>query len=449
MRILTRLQSSAFLRYNAVFFVGSIAAAALNYLYYPALGRLLDTASFGEVQALVSLFTQAAITLSVMGLVAINIVANYSSDRERNAVVLEFEKLALVVSIGIIILTLVFGSDLARFFKFKDAWPFMVLVLGLAASVPLTFRGAYLRGKKLFGLASGTNLLAAGGKLLVALLLVALGFGTVGAIWGIVIAQFGASGLALWWAARHGLRRPAGNYFVLPKFKLLKPELGYGLLVLVGSLLIVMQYSLDILIVKHYFDPHTAGLYAGIATVARIIFFLTASIAMVLMPMVRLDNAPEDNRKLLVKSMLLLLVVALPVLLLFIAMPERVVQLLMGQTYIGLAGLLPALSAAMFIISALNIIVSYHLALRRYGLAVAMVIGSLATYWLMFTHHQTLADVVNNLLIGSTVMLSVVVLWAGKAYMGRSVNLYERKVDINYSPGAQRSAEPKDATPGA
>ena len=68
---LRHARRSRFLRHNSVFFISAVAVGALNYLYYPIMGRLLNTAQFGEVQTLISLFLQIAIFLSVLGLVTI------------------------------------------------------------------------------------------------------------------------------------------------------------------------------------------------------------------------------------------------------------------------------------------------------------------------------------------------------------------------------------------
>ena len=81
MRTIVRpLSTSAFLRHNAIFFVGAVAVGALNYLYYPILGRMLNIESFGEVQTLVSLFVQLQIFLTVMSQVTVNVVANYEDE---------------------------------------------------------------------------------------------------------------------------------------------------------------------------------------------------------------------------------------------------------------------------------------------------------------------------------------------------------------------------------
>ncbi len=414
MTLFSYARRSRFIRHNGIFFVGAVAVGALNYLYYPVMGRLLDTVSFGEVQTLISLFVQSTIFLSVLGLVTVNIVANYRSEERRDMVIREFEQLALLISVGLAVLAIVFAGQLAHFLHFHSVWPFVLLMAAMVLSVPFTFRSAFLRGKQRFGLVSSGNLVGAGGKLLFALLFVLVGFGTNGAIGGLVAAQLVAFCLIAYWAAKAGLKKAvSGNIVRLPNLSIIVPELRYGLLVLLGSLVITLQYSIDIVVIKHYFDPHTAGVYAGVATVARTIFFATASIAMVLMSMVRLDATPEENRALGIKSMALLVVVALPITLLCIVKPELVVSVLMGKDYIAAASLLPRLSITVFIISLLNVIVSYYLALRRYAIAPLLLIGAGITYLLVMMRHATLSAVVNSLLIGSLSMLVIFGLWMG------------------------------------
>jgi O-antigen/teichoic acid export membrane protein len=403
------VRQSTFLRHNLIFFVGSVAVGVLNYLYYPIMGRMLSPAAFGEVQTLISLFLQVTIFLMVLGLVTINIVANYSSPEKRDAVVLEFEHLALFASIALLVLTVIFQNQLKHFLQFDESWPFILLMLALVASVPFTFRGAFLRGKQKFGLASLVNVIGAASKILFSVVLVAVGAGTSGAIGGLVAAQATACAFAAGWARKHGLVRPKGQTLLrLPNIALLKPELRYGLLVLIGSLLVTLQYSIDIVVVKHYFDPHTAGLYAGMASVARIVFFLTASVALVLMPMVKIHAPARTNHALLFKSLALLGIAGIPVLAIFIIAPERMVTALMGNGYASVSYLLPQLSVTIFTVSALNLIVSYYLALRRYAVAPIIIIGAVVTYALLLTRHDTLSAIVNDLLIGSITMLSLI-----------------------------------------
>lgn len=410
MNVVRLLRDSQLLRHNAIFLAGSVAVGALNYLYYPVLGRLLDPETFGEVQTLVTLFLQLGIFLVVLSMVIVTFVTNYSPTK-RNELVFEFEKLALLVSGVLLIAAVVFGQQLQAWLHFNSAWPFALLGLAVVASVPFYIRGAFLRGYQRFGLVSLGNIVAAGGKLLLSAVLVAGGLGTIGAMGGVVLAQIVACALIAWWAYRAGLQSLAAKKWQLPNLALLAPELRYGGVVLAASLAITLQYSIDIVVIKHYFDATTAGLYAGIAAVARILFFLTASIAQVLISKIKMEDPNKQNQQILHKSLVLLMGISLPVLLVTMIFPTQVVSLLMGQTYTHLAYLLPKLSLSVCIVAIINLLAAYYLALRRFGIALLTVVGAAFTYLFILLNHGSPAAVVDSLLLGSAVTLVAVSVW--------------------------------------
>ena len=139
---LGRLWTSPFLRHNAVYFAGSMAIGLLNYLYYPVLGRLMPPGGFGEAQVLAVLLAQVTIFLNVFGLMTVNIVTNYRDPARRNQLILELERLALTLAGICLVAAALGGGWLQRFFHFDSAWPFIILMLAVLATVPLTTRSA-------------------------------------------------------------------------------------------------------------------------------------------------------------------------------------------------------------------------------------------------------------------------------------------------------------------
>lgn len=410
--MLQKIKDSSFLRHNAILLAGSVLVGILNYAYYPILGRMLDVEAYGEVQALVSLFLQLTIFLTVLGQVTVNVVANYDDEQERQKVTFELEKVALFMSLAMFVLVAAFGWKLKAFFNFESVWPFMVVMVALVAAVPLNFRIAFLRGHKKFSETSIANLIGAAGKIALSALLVWAGWNTVGAIFGVVLAQVIAFGYAIYAARKAGFFvPPEGKRFSIPDFTLLKPELKYGILVLVGSLTVTVLSSVDIFIVKHYFDAETAGQYAGVSTVARMIYFLTASVAQVLLPSVKINQTPKQNRQFLIKSLALVCVLGGGALAVFTVFADQIITMLMGNEYTRYAHLLGTLSLCMFIISILNLLISYYIALRRYQIGAIVVLGAVIAGLLLMSHHGTLESVVNSLLYGSTGMLGMLVLW--------------------------------------
>lgn len=409
---------STFLRHNAVFLVGGISVGLLNYAYYPIMGRLLQPGSFGEVQALFSLFAQVAIFLNVLSLLTVTVVANYSDETKRNRMVSELEKLALACSALLVVTAALAAPLLQDFFHFEHALPFILLAVAILAGTPLAFRSGFLRGRRKFGLVTTVSIAASLGNIGFSAGLALAGFGSAGALAGLAIGQFSGFVLAAVLAKRHGLTNAVSfKKFRAIDFKLIAPELRYASLVLVGSLAVTSLYSLDVIVVKHYFDAHTAGLYAGIATVARIIFFATASVLQVMMPSIKRQQTGTSNKRMLGKSLLLLLTIGGLPLAVFCIIPSKVIGLLMGATYLPFAHLLPWLSLAIFLIAIFNLLVMYHIALRRFAAGFIALAGIAATYLLLGLHHQTVDAVVTSLCIGSTLSLLALGAWSGIRYV--------------------------------
>jgi O-antigen/teichoic acid export membrane protein len=406
-KLITSLKRSSFLKHNAVFFLGSVAVGALNYLYYPLLGRLLPPASFGEIQVLVSLFLQFTIFLNVLTLITVNIAVNYKDSEKAHRMIFELEKLSAYFAVGILALSIVGGEFLRQQLKFDSTLPFVALALAMVASIPLTFRSAYARGQKKFGIASVSQLIGAGTKIVFSVMLVIFGLGVTGAIFGIVGSQIIAFLYAARWASRLGFKRPRDTHYgTLPDIKLLLPEIKYAAVAFVGLLTLTMMMSIDVIAAKYYFDTRTAGLYAGIATVARIVFFLAAPIAQVLMPLVQIDKPPQENRLLLLKSLALTVVVCGSVVAACALAPGLIIKILMGVDYITYANLLAPLALTICIISIINLICMYYLSLRRKMVMVVGIIGFAATLGFIVMWHDSLQAIVLSMLSASILTLS-------------------------------------------
>lgn len=406
MRFIRLLISSSFLKHNAILFLGGVLVGAANYLYYPIMGRMLSPADFGEVQALISLFLQLALLLIVLGQVTVNIVTNYTDEAKRQMAVFELEKFACMLSLGLCIVLAALSWKLRDFFQFTSVWPFLILLGAVIASVPGAFRGSFLRAHQQFMEASIAQLIIAIGKIIFSVTFVALGFRAAGAIGGLIVAQVVAFGYAAAMARKYGFFHPEDTrYFSWPNLQLLTPELKYALYVLVSTGIVALLTSIDVLVAKHYFDPHIAGEYAGISTVAKIIYFLTASVSQVLLPSVKLHQSNAKNRALFIRSLALVWALGLTVLGVFFIAPKLIVKLLIGAEYAQFSGLLPQLGLAMLLLATLNLQVSYYVALRRYSSTYAIFCGVILVAVLMIWRHAHPAAIVSNLSISASIML--------------------------------------------
>lgn len=400
-------KNDVFLKNNLVFFVGSMLVAFFNYLLYPFLARMMTLADFGEVQTLISLSAQFSIFLGVISLVSINIISNVESEEDHNVIINIIQKLTLVSSLLILLLVIIFKQRLQLFFNFFSSWPFVCLAFLLPAGVVFTIRSAILQSRNDFKNMALANSVVAVGRLFLALLLVYSGWRVLGVIGSLLVAQL--LGLLYLFFKTKGdlkLKHSIKQIFLLDK-KAILSGLKYVFFVFCGLGLITYLYCGDILVVKHFFTSETAGLYSGVSTVARIIFFATIPIAMVMLPNIKLKNSLSENRHYLLTSLLLVSLIGGLVCLFFCLFPVFTINLLIGGRYLSLVSIFLRLSFLMLLISFVNLFLYYSLALRRYFFVLVLGGGVLTNLLLSHYFHADLLQVINNFLISILAILLV------------------------------------------
>jgi O-antigen/teichoic acid export membrane protein len=398
---------------NGIFFLGSLFVSFLNYLYYPVLGRMLSAEQFGELQVLVSFYLQATIFLNVLALVIVNLVTQ-SDTKSRQSILNELERLAYVIgAIEVVAITLI-SSKLANALQFADGYGFIVMAVIFFVSIPLTFKNAYLRGVQDFFAASMSGVVSALAKIVLSVLFVYVGWKTFGAVAGILLAQFLALAYAAWKARVHGFgSQRMSEIMHKPNVALIRPQLRFISFVFVVSLVVTVLFSIDVALVKYFFSPQEAGAYAGISTIARIIYFLTASIAIVLLSTVNPAKQSGENRSSLQKSVLLTAALGAPVTAVFFLFPEFVTHLLMGTKFDAYTHLLPILSVTMLVISLANVYTNYHLAMRHYAAMYAVGVVAVTTGVLVILRHASIDEIVQNLLMSALLLLILLMLKTG------------------------------------
>ncbi|MDD3006551.1 MAG: oligosaccharide flippase family protein [Candidatus Pacebacteria bacterium] len=396
------ITQDSFLRHNFILFCGSMIVAVFNYLYHPILGRMMSVEEFGEVQALVSLFLQFGIIGGVFRIMVINITSN-SSEEEAKESISALYKVALALILLISLIIVAASPLLKQFFNFHSAYPFVILALILLSGIPIIFSEAILQGRHKFKEISISQSIASIGKLLFAVFFVSWGWSSAGAIFGIIVAQFFAI-LYLRTKTKGLLKLERKNIEISAK---IKKNVKYAFLVLTVSLTTSFLFSFDILVVKHYFSSEIAGLYGGVAIISRIVFFVTGSIVGVMLPSIKIHDQDGNNSTILRKSLILISLVGGGVLIFFAIFPEFVITLMLGERYLAYVGLLPLLSFTLFLVSVINLLFSYMLAIRNFKAAGISLLGFAIIIFLSLIHHETLLAVIQNSLITSIAIIAM------------------------------------------
>ncbi|MGL5112757.1 MAG: sugar isomerase, partial [Flavobacterium sp.] len=169
--------------------------------------------------------------------------------------------------------------------------------------------------------------------------------------------------------------------------------------------LIIINNS-DILLVKHYFDNYNSGLYASLALIGRVVYFVAWMFVMLLLPkVILLEKEGKNTQGILFKYVLYVVVLASVIVGSTFLFPKLMVTILFGADYLAIANLLwkYALATSVFAIS--NIFAYYFLSLQKYfPVGIAAFFGCIQIA-LIIWYHDSLNQVVNMQLIAMFLLL--------------------------------------------
>jgi O-antigen/teichoic acid export membrane protein len=152
----------------------------------------------------------------------------------------------------------------------------------------------------------------------------------------------------------------------------------------------------DILLVKHYFESYEAGLYASLALIGRIVYFIAWMFVMLLLPtVVQLKKEGKATAPILFKYVGYISAIAITIVFACSLFPETAITLLFGESYLAMAPLLwkYALATGLFAIS--NIFAYYYLSLDRYVPVILSGLFGMLQMGLVIFFHDSLEQVVH------------------------------------------------------
>lgn len=164
----------------------------------------------------------------------------------------------------------------------------------------------------------------------------------------------------------------------------------------------------DILLVKHYFESYEAGLYASLALIGRIVYFIAWMFVMLLLPtVVQLKKDGKETAPTLFKYIGYIAAISITIILACLSFPETIITLLFGDSYIAMAPLLwkYAIATSMFAIS--NIFAYYYLSLDKYIPVVISGVFGMLQMGLVIFYHDSLEQVVHMQIIAMLLLLAI------------------------------------------
>ena len=352
--------------------VAVIAANVIALGFTVVMARVLGATDYGSLATLISAFIILMVPGSALQIaVAREVSASLAAgDGRAGTGVRRWIGRLLIAALAVAVVAALLRGVLAAILNVDQEWA--------AAAVPVTAvlwmilsveRGA-LQGFQRYKLVAWSIIGEAAGRLAFALLLVGAGGDVTGAFLGTPLS-FVAVSLVLAAALSHHLPDQEGQ----PLRELLA---GAWWPVLALTLLFVLQ-EVHVIVVKHEADGDTAGAYAVAAVAAKAIIWVAVGLGMYLLPeAARRSRGGEDARPILLRTLALVGVCAVPMVLIYTAAGEPLLGAVFGEDLDEAAGALPWLGLAMALLACSYLSVQFLLAMHRHRFVAVLAVAAVA-----------------------------------------------------------------------
>ncbi len=387
--------------------VAMLVANAGNYLLNLVLGRLLTPAEFSDANLVVTLMLTVSSIAMALQLVCARFVAlnDGSGDVGASAhIIAALNRVGFIAGAALAVIFIAGSVLWASLFHTESPWPFIILGASMPWCIAKSVGRGVLQGRLRFAPLAVTFIVEMVVRLVVAIVLVLLGFGVNGATIGLAV-----SFVAAWVAVRVLAPRQSHEPTVSVDYAQLRAYAAFVSVLLVGQ--IVINNS-DVLIAKVFLSPYDAGIYSAVALVGRAVFFLAWSVATVVFPAVaKRGAAGTDTRSLLRGGILAVAAIGVACTVGAIALGGPVLGIVLGSAYADLSLPLSAYAAISTLFAIANLIASYDVSLARIGSSWVIVGGSAVQVVLLLIWHGDMWALIGAQGIAMGILVVAVSVW--------------------------------------
>ncbi len=328
-KILDTLGTNTVAKSGMIVFVGSMFMNVAAYVYHLFMGRLLGPTAYGELSSLLSLLYVFTVPILVAQMVLVKFISAYKAKQEigkTKSLVLSVSKFfAYVALIGFPIAFFV-SPYVTEFLHLKSSVLFLLLYGMFAFSLLTIVMTSVLVGFQFF---IWSSFLGAGAMILrLVISLPMTVWGVDGAMWATFIAII-VTYLIYFFPLKFIFKAKSEPIDIH-----LMDAVRFTIPTFLTMLAITSIYSMDVVLVRHYFSAKDAGMYAALAVLGKIIFYASSAITTVLFPIVSERIASgKKYRNLVLTSVGIVAGISALLSVGFFLYPEFIVRALFGASY--------------------------------------------------------------------------------------------------------------------
>lgn len=412
-KIITRQKAKSIIKHPLIFgsgilVFGNLLANFFNFLFNLFMSRSLAVSEYGVFASIMSLVAYPVLIGGAINPLVVRFAGNYFASKNYallRGLYLQILKLLLVTAIIIFLIFLFFIPEIGAFFHITDQRILFTTDIIIFVALIGVVNMAFLQAKLAFGFQVIVNLCNAVLKLVIGIILILLGYSVFGATIAVMISgtiSILAGFIPLKFVFDRKISSPS-----IPNKELFL----YGFPSSIALFGLTSFISTDIILVKHFFNPHQAGLYAGLSLIGRVIFFVSAPIATVMFPMIVQKHSKNENYINTFKLSLLLVLIPSLMLTIFYGVFPRlsIMFFLKREEYLAISPYLVPFSIFITFYTLLSILSNFYLSINRTKIFIPIILGAIAQIVLIYFIHQNFLQIILISLV-CTVLLDIMLL---------------------------------------
>ncbi len=365
----------------------------INYAYHLVFGRVLGPVDYGSLASIYSVLYIISIVPSSTSVSIVKFVSSAKTFKEKAEVFKGVKRLFFWISVALSLAMIVISPSLAKFLNLPGILPLLLVSPIIFLSLICLVNQAASQANLKFSGYVIPNIISSVVKLVLGIFFVFLGWKVAGAIFGVVLAMLFAY--------------LSSTFYIkdLERYKSSKrfgygPFLKYSFPALLQALAFTSLFTTDVILVKHFFDPFSAGIYAAVSTLGKVIYFAATPIAQTMFPIVSGRKATGVKyHKVFYASLLLTMLFSFGTTLIYFLFPEFVVSVLYGSKFVSASEILPWMGLAISFYTVSFLLVNLSLSIGETKVVYLTLVAAALQIIGIFFFHSTLLSVIQITLI--------------------------------------------------
>jgi len=388
-----------FLRHELVsgsifIFGGALIGNFLAFILNLFLARNLSYADYAIYASLASVIALVAIPAGSMSTVIVKFATNFFVKKENDKLktfYLLFLKFVLVLSLVIILSFIILSSPLTSYLHIDNLWYVIISGLVISSYYLNALNTAFLQSLLKFKFIAFIDIVGSILKLTVGAVLVILGYRVFGGLGALFFMAFGMYLVAYLPLVKIFKEKTDG------KISLNYKEIFFYAIPASAAILFLTSFiSTDVILVKHFFNPHVAGYYAGLSLMGKTIYYFTAPIPLVMFPLLVKRHAKGvEFKNLFYLALALVTIPSLAIAAFYFLFPVFTINLFLGgREYLYVIPYLGIFGLYLTVFSLVNVCVNFFLSLNKTNVSIFVISAAALQVILIYIFHANFYQVI-------------------------------------------------------